>query len=319
MQTRIQEVPPLAVAAARAKRLMQVTKGKQDEPIWVLIYGVPKVGKSTFGANAPKPIFLGAESGTAELDVTRLPAIESWADALDSIDELTNDPHDYKTLVIDSLDWLEPYVTRAVLQEAGVKALADMKWGAGYAAVLDKWRELLKKLELMSIKRQMHIVLVAHPHIKQVTEPGEETFDKYVLKMNDKSAGLIIEWCKAVLFAKHESFVVAREGGDKNAKKSNKATGDGVRIVHTESRPAWVAGNRYSLPQTIPLDWDEFYALTRKHTVNVDKLREGILAVIESMTDPEMKTKASAAYTALADNVPKLERFLEFAKAKVSQ
>jgi hypothetical protein len=46
-----------------------------------LIYGAEKVGKSTWSAGAPKPIFLGAESGTERLDVDRLQP-SSWEEAL---------------------------------------------------------------------------------------------------------------------------------------------------------------------------------------------------------------------------------------------
>ena len=34
--------------------------------------------------------------------------------------------------------------------------------------------------------------------------------------------------------------------------------GTGKRVMHTEERPAYLAKNRYELPETLPLDWSEF-------------------------------------------------------------
>ena len=41
-------------------------------------------------------------------------------------------------------------------------------------------------------------------------------------------------------------------------KKVARALGTGKRVMHTEERPAFLAKNRYELPETLPLDWSEF-------------------------------------------------------------
>jgi hypothetical protein len=43
--------------------LQSIHKGKRQSPPRLLIYGVEGVGKSTLGANAPKPIFVPTEDG----------------------------------------------------------------------------------------------------------------------------------------------------------------------------------------------------------------------------------------------------------------
>src|SRR5262245_22384966 len=85
-----------------------VTKGKITTPQRIVLFGVEGIGKSTFGACAPAPIFLCSERGTEHLDVTRLPEPLAWRDVLDACRVLANEPHAYRTLVIDTLDWLEP-------------------------------------------------------------------------------------------------------------------------------------------------------------------------------------------------------------------
>ena len=38
------------------------------------------------------------------------------------------------------------------------------------------------------------------------------------------------------------------------------ALGKGERVIHTAERPAFLAKNRYDLPETLPLDWQAFAA-----------------------------------------------------------
>ncbi len=53
-----------------------VRTGRIEKPIRVLMYGTDGVGKTTFAADAPGPVFLAAEDGTAQLDVARFPEPE---------------------------------------------------------------------------------------------------------------------------------------------------------------------------------------------------------------------------------------------------
>jgi GTPase SAR1 family protein len=49
---------------------MKITKGKQTRAQRVVIYGVESVGKSTFAAQFPRPLFLDIEGGTATWTLT---------------------------------------------------------------------------------------------------------------------------------------------------------------------------------------------------------------------------------------------------------
>ena len=83
---------------------MKITKGKQQRAQRVVIYGVESVGKSTFAAQFPKPLFLDIEGGTSHLDVDRC-EINTWKQLTDALAEAK--ATDYKTIVVDSADWAE--------------------------------------------------------------------------------------------------------------------------------------------------------------------------------------------------------------------
>src|SRR5688572_27982664 len=99
----------------------------------MILYGVDGFGKSTFGTQAPNPIFLCSEEGTKKLEVARFPLAETYETVLAMLDELVIEKHDHKTLVIDSLDWLESMLVEHVCKRHGVDQpnKGDMAYGNG--------------------------------------------------------------------------------------------------------------------------------------------------------------------------------------------
>src|SRR5579859_1249276 len=121
-----------------------IRRGILEVPHRVLIYGPEKVGKSTFAAGAPAPIFLGKDSGTEHLDVDRLPQPETWAEVLEGLAIVEREAHDYKTLVLDPVNWLEPLINADVTGDSGKSIEAwDGGYGRGYDAAIDRWRVLV--------------------------------------------------------------------------------------------------------------------------------------------------------------------------------
>ena len=240
--------------------LTALIRGRQERPLRALFYGVEGVGKSTLGADAPGAIFLGAEDGTAHLDVTRFPAPASWADMLEAIRVLGTEDHEFKTLVIDTLDWAEPMLWKHICDRDGKKDIEDYGYGKGYAAALDQWRVFLAYLERLRDKKQMHVILLAHSWIKPFKNPEGDDFDRYELKINNKAGGLIKEWCDHVLFANYETFASKDE-----KTKRIKGVSTGARLIYTTRTAAYDAKNRADLPESLPLDWSEFYAAVKAH------------------------------------------------------
>lgn len=243
--------------------LQNVVRGKISKPIRVLLYGVEGIGKSTFAASAPKPIFLGAEDGTSELDVARLPEPKSWADVFGMVTELTTGEHEFKTLVIDTLDWLEPLCWDAVCTRGDDKgrrknSIEDFGYGKGYAAALDEWRKLVALVERMRAERSMHVITLAHCQIKTFKNPGGDDYDRYELKLHPKAGGMLKEWCDCVLFANYETLVDDSSG-------RAKGISTGKRVVQTQRTAAWDAKNRYGFPEQMPLAWKEFAGAIAAH------------------------------------------------------
>src|SRR5215471_13263420 len=233
--------------------LSSISRGKRPRHIFALVYGTDGVGKSTMCSHAPRPIFIGAEKGTEQLDVARFPQTESIGELLSQVRALQTEKHEFDSVVLDSLDWVEPLIWKAICEEGKVETIEQYAggYGKGYVRALDLWRTLLKELSVLN--ERMHVLLIGHAQIKSFQDPELPTaYDRYQLKINDKAAALVREAADAVLFAKFETELVKVNGS------KPKARGEGNRIMYTESRPGWDAKNRFNLPFCMPLDWKTF-------------------------------------------------------------
>jgi len=242
--------------------LATVTKAPVHRAPRVLIHGQPGVGKTTFAADAPSPIFICPEDGipVSVQGAGRFPAPEGgwkWIDVRDAIVALSIEKHDYKTLVIDTLDWLEPIIWEYVVDKAGVASIEEIGggFGKGYNAALDEWRVFLSAVEKLWINKNMAIVMSAHSSIRTFKDPQSDGYDRYELKIHKYPAGLFKEWSDVVLFAQHEAAVAT----DKRTKR-NRGVSTGARIMHTVWNAAFDAKNRYGLPEEMPLSWAELQA-----------------------------------------------------------
>jgi hypothetical protein len=261
MQTATQPKNGNVTPRTNRMTLAAITSGIIRAPYRLLVHGKDGVGKSTFGSNAPKAVFLGTEDGTGHLNVSRFPAPETWEDVLDAVRTLSADPGGYRSLVIDSIDWAEPLLWRYVCRQAGVDTIEEVGggYGKGYQASIDGWRVLLAELEKLQTTRDMHIVLLAHSVIRKFANPEGEDYDRYVLAMHDKSAALMRQWVKGVYFANFETFAVAKKKGEKV-----KGVTTGARLLWTQPAATYDAKDRYFLPDNIPLDWGDFEAAVAK-------------------------------------------------------
>lgn len=221
----------------------------------VVIYGVEGIGKSTFAAGAPKPIFICTEDGLGSLEVDHFPLATSTADVMEAIGTLYQEAHDFGTVVIDSLDWLENIIWKEIESTHDAK---DLAFGKGAVLAADKWREILAGLNALRNDKSMAVVLIAHTTIKRFDSPETEPYDRYMLKLQDRASSLVREWADAVLFANYKTIVRKDDVGFNKTVARGVSTGE--RLLFTAERPAYQAKNRYSLPESISLSWDAFAA-----------------------------------------------------------
>ena len=160
--------------------LAQVQRGRTPQPPRLLIYGTEGIGKSSVAAAAPRPIFLPTEDGLNEIDCDKFPLATSLDDILNALNELATAAHDYETVVVDSLDWLERLVWDALCAQYHVTSIEkiDGGYGKGYVYALNPWRRLIQALSVLQTQRQMIVLLIAHAKVERFEDPEAPAFDR---------------------------------------------------------------------------------------------------------------------------------------------
>ena len=226
-----------------------ITKGRTSEPVKVLIYGPEGIGKSTLASKFPDPLFIDTEGSTKRMDVSRLPAPETWDDILDEIRYVAAHPEVCSTLVVDTMDWAESICYNDLLKKNGWSSIEDPGYGKGYSFLMEKFREILPELDKV-VSAGIHVVLTAHAAMRKFEQPDEMgAYDRWELKLQKKDAPLIKEWADMVLFCNYKTIVVKTESG------SRKAQG-GERVIYTTHRPTWDAKNRFGFQDVIPMEFE---------------------------------------------------------------
>lgn len=219
----------------------------------IMVYGVEGIGKTSFAAQSPDPIFILTEDGLGSLKVDHFPVAQKSSDVLDAVTALASENHKFKTVVLDSVDWLDNLIWQDVEATHDAK---DLAYGKGAMIVAERWREVLNGLAFLRNEKKMCVILIAHTQIKRFDSPEVEPYDRYQPKLQERSNAILREWCDAVLFANYRTVIRKDDVGFNQT--NNRGVSTGERLLFTSERPAYMAKNRYSLPESLPMSWEAF-------------------------------------------------------------
>lgn len=229
-------------------------------PQKILAYGVQGLGKTTFGCTFEAPILLRIEDGAAAIDVPTFPGL---AASLDDIYEAINalhGEHPYRTLVVDSLDWMEPLIWANTCARLEIASIEKAGYGKGYVEADADWRMVMGGFDSLRLNKGMTIVLVAHAEIKKFEPPDGDPYDRYQIKLHKRAWALWQEWADMVLFANYKSRTIKTKDGGTKGESKYRAEGSGERVLYTDERPAYLAKNRWGLPHEIYIGQDKTWA-----------------------------------------------------------
>jgi hypothetical protein len=334
---------PRASAAAKApaaptkkpSKLASVARGKLARPPRCMFYGPEGVGKSSLAVDAGA-IFLNIEDGLSELDAVRYTFREgddrgdvanTLEEVYEAIDDLAESDHSYAAVAIDTVDALESRLLwPKVCKDHDEPTIESFGYGKGYTVALAEWARLLTRLSRLR-ERGMAVIILGHSIVKSFKNPEGEDYDRYQLKLHDKAAGLIKEWCEVVGFLRFEEGG-AKIQGDKAINKRARGWHTGRRIMHLSRTAAWDAKSRLSLPAEIELDrthpWAPFRnARDEAHDSTDAEIRTSIGAELarlgESFTSgsgrPGTAAQILAALEHPATDRPTLDRILSGLRA----
>jgi hypothetical protein len=242
----------------------KTTTSRDPSRVPILIYGNPKVGKSTFAASIPGAIFMATEPGFPFLEIYKFPPeddaiITTYAQFTEGMALLSHakashrgDDFPFNVVVIDTLDQLYRLICEYFCQKHGVDYINDLEYGKGFALANGELQRLLMKI----LNQGFGLVLVSHSQVVERKRNGNVQTTRTVPTLPEKARQVVVGLVSYVLYCDIEEEVSA------DGKLLTR------RVLRTAPSTSYEAGCRSirgcELPATIPLDWEAFKIETMK-------------------------------------------------------
>ena len=279
----------------------ELITGIRQTALRLFVYGPEGIGKSTFAAELPDPIFIDVEGGTNQLPVARMPRPTSWAMLMSEIQAVRDGDVPCSTLVIDTADAAEKLCISSVCANNGVTGIEKMPYGKGYVFVKEDWCRMLDLLSEV-IERNINVVLLGHSRLDKFERPDESgAYDRFSPKLIDSKrasvAAVTKEWSDAVLFLDYKIYVEEDNG-------KAKARG-GKRVIRTTHHPCWDAKNRFGLPDEMPLNDESTMRIgsLMSHNINAEP--------VQPQPQPQHQPQNSAATQELDKRIERMQAQLK--------
>lgn len=259
--------------------LTKIKSRVEQFPPRIVLLGMEGIGKTTLAAAAPSPLFIAAENGLTGFDSIPHLEPETFSEVLSLCDALLSaDSIEYKTIVIDTADWMERLIHAHICKRDGKDNVEAYGFGKGMKIAEQELVLLLSKLDSIRQKHGVYILITSHVTIRTFNDPSGDSWDRYEMKGAKGFAGILREWPDATLFAVYEVFKLKNKDGGKDR------TAGGERIMHTTWSPAHDAKNRLNLPEVLPLSWEALHQAIEDGSPS--KLREQYVALLKTADMP---------------------------------
>ena len=253
-----------------AIRLSDLRTVRADRPPRILIYGNEGVGKTTLAGEFPDPVFLQCEEGTpGELELTSFGVLSDFDAVIDAMTALHEEEHAFRTVVVDSVTALQRLIfaetCRRGDEHGNAKArIEDFGYGKGYVNAKNVLRDFLEACADLRNDRGMTIVHIAHSIVTRFDDPETASYDRYEIDLHKQLVGEITRDLDAILLLK-KPVSVREETKGFNQKRARADGGASTVLIHAIGKPAFVAKNRYGMPESIRFDRGKGYAALAPH------------------------------------------------------
>lgn len=218
----------------------------------ILVYGKPKIGKSTLAAGFDGALFLATEQGLGQLTVAQT-YIDSWETMLAACGAIAGGKHPYRTVAIDTVGIAYDLCSDFVCKKFGWSHPSDGTYGKGSSAVKQEFRRVLTKLAALP----SGLVMIAHERSEKDERTGNV---QCIPALPGGARDVIVGMADLILYA------TVAETTDAEGKPVRQ------RVLRTRPTLSYEAGSRiHGMPDPIPLHYADLEAavvaaLTDKET-----------------------------------------------------
>ena len=226
--------------------LTDITTSKESPPR-LLIYGDGGLGKTTFAASAPNPIFIRTEDGMGKLtNIPCFPVAKNYNDVWEALHALIKEDHEFKTVILDSCDWLAPHVQNYMIENFEKN---DLAYGKDKNILLSCWERILKRFDYLRLNKKMNVIFICHQEKQTIDCPRFGSYSNYQLKLPENVSKKIKEWVDVGMYMSRVINITESVGGF--GKKTIRAVGGEMVTAHFNPEAAFWAKNRNDITDSM--------------------------------------------------------------------
>ena len=233
----------------------------------ILIYGKPKIGKTTFAASGEKVLLIATEMGYSEIPNVVAQDIFKWTDFKLVVRQLTKPEarEMYDVIAIDVASILYDLCEKYICQREAVSSIGEVPYGAGWGMAEKEFFDTFQILNEM----KYGVIFIAHEKVR--VEKSDDLGEREVVSpdLSKRAYNVINRMVDIIAYI----GVEYREGV-------------GERYLYTRGTRFLVAGSRNPfLPERIKFGYDELVAALNYAIDEQEKLDANSVATEEE--EPE--------------------------------
>lgn len=131
---------------------------------YILLYGLPKTGKTSFAAQIPNNLILCFEKGVNFINGVYAVDIPKWSDFKAMMRQLGKEEvkNKYTTITLDTISIAWSLCEQYVCDANDVKTVADIPWGRGYQLVAQEFSNALREISMLGYG----MILITHAKVR---------------------------------------------------------------------------------------------------------------------------------------------------------
>lgn len=249
-----------------------------------------KVGKSTFGAKLPRPLFCNFEVGTNYLPVKPI-NIDRWSTFKQVLRQLEKpEAHDYyDTVVIDTVSEAYSACEKFICAQNSVQRIGDIPYGRGYADTKREFEDALRKITMLGFG----LCCICHSEKKNLPGPNDTVIESMQPAMPSRAADVVNRMVDII------AYIDQKFDED----------GNSIRRFITRRTPNVLAGSRLPyLDPVIPFSYKDLVDAIGR-AIDKQQQEDGVTVVEtkekeknETLSYTEIREKAQALWMKIVGN-----------------
>tara|TARA_R110002012_G_scaffold220954_1_gene392576 strand:+ start:958 stop:1629 length:672 start_codon:yes stop_codon:yes gene_type:complete len=213
-----------------------IRKAISQNPKVMLLYGAPKVGKTTALSKLNDCLIIDTEGGANMVD-GYIEQANNREQLIEILKE-AKDGHDFKYVAIDTIDKIADWAEKTVCQEEQVTAIADLAFGIGFALVREK------VLNTVNVFKEIfpHVIIIGHRKWARAVVDSKAIVEPESLDLTGKLKNMLMADSDAIGYVYRDD----EKGNLMVSFKANDALEAGSRSPHLRGKE-------------MQLDWKKIY------------------------------------------------------------